>query len=172
MKTFLAVLLVTSVIAQLPGQEAPSSGKNLKPAGFQGPGGRPQSEEQKEKTRLRLGITKEQQTQIEALHIENMKQHRELFSKMRDLMGQLRAYYDSYEFDQEAAKSIRKQIMSLHFHFLKLQAEFEEKLRKILTKEQFERMRAVMKEEWEKGRRRFGGPPGGPPSGTPRPPQN
>jgi hypothetical protein len=53
--------------------------------------------------------------------------------------------------------------MQLHLQFLRLQADFEEKLRKVLSKEQFEKMRALMKEEWEKSRRRFGGPPGGPP---------
>jgi|DewCreStandDraft_4_1066084.scaffolds.fasta_scaffold147961_1 Spy/CpxP family protein refolding chaperone len=132
----------------------------------QGPSKAAQDEE-KERRRLRIGITKEQEAQLDALWTEQGPKRREIMEKMRDALKRLGELYDSYDFDREQARAIRREIVGLHARTMMLHLEAEEKIRKILTKEQFDKMRALMKEEWSKrmpprphGSR--GGGPGGP----------
>lgn len=110
------------------------------------------SPEEKEKVRLRIGITKEQQAQIEAAHQELDQKRKELGSKLWEEYRRLGALYSAYDFDRAQAKLIRHEIFSLHRQILDLHAQNEERLRKILTKEQFERFQAVMKETFDRMR--------------------
>jgi len=138
------------------------------------PGQNPQrgpSEEDKEKVRLRIGMTKEQQSQIEALYAQSDQQRREIGLKMRDLFRQLEEdCYEHYDFDRSKATAIRKEIVGLHKRILLLRADNEEKLRRILNRDQFRRLRELMREQreqfrkqWERRRRQFQGfrPPAG-----------
>lgn len=133
------------------------------------------TEEEKEKIRQRIGITREQQNQIEALFMQTEQQKREIGMRMRELFRQQYALYENYDFDREQATAIRKEIMSLHKRTLLLHAENEEKLRRILNRDQFTRLRAMLKEQreqWQRDweRRRRPGPglgrpmQGGPPA--------
>lgn len=111
------------------------------------------TEEEKERMRQRIGITKEQQNQIEALFMQTEQQKREIGMRMRELFRQQYALYENYDFDREQATAIRKEIMSLHRRTLLLHAENEEKLRRILNRDQFTRLRAMLKEQREQWRR-------------------
>lgn len=126
-------------------------------AGKQGGPGRPggqgrgPTEEEKEKFRLRLGITRDQQTQIEALH-KSMDDTR---SSYIDLSRQLYTLYKTFDFDRSQAASLRSRINKLHKSMADIQAANEEKLRRILTRDQFDRMQAIIKEDRDKRRREF-----------------
>lgn len=112
---------------------------------------RPDDERNKARdaTVARLGLTKEQQTQIEAFYTESDRQQRELMTKMRDLYHQLYTVYDNYDYDKNQASSIRREIGMLYKKRLTLTGENEDKLRRILNREQFDKLRALMKEQKE-----------------------
>lgn len=119
-------------------------------------GQRPIPDDDKEKTRLRIGITKEQQDQIEAIYAETDRNRREIGKKLRDSFHQLMtSCYDNYDYDRNQAMALRKEIMRAHRRLLDIHADNEEKLRHILNKEQFDKLRALMKERWERQRREF-----------------
>ena len=130
---------------------------------FQGP-----SEEDKERFRIKIGATKEQQGQIDQVFRDSDIQMNEVRTKFKDLSQQLYGLYDIYDFDRNQARNVRRELLRLHKRMADIHAENEEKLRRILTKDQFERMRALMKEEFAKkikemeSRRGKGGGPGRP----------
>src|ERR1051325_7373013 len=86
-------------------------------AQFQGPG--PQhgpSEEEKARIRERIGISRQQQQAIEQLFESSGRQMRELRDRYRDLTRKLNdEVYAHYDFDRPTAKSLRKEIMGLHW---------------------------------------------------------
>jgi len=137
---------------------------------------RPPSDEERERNRVRLGITREQQEQIEALYAELDRQNREIWTRSGELFRQLDEKYSSYDLDQEGARAIRRELMGLHRRRLMAFAEFQDKLRRVLNREQFNRLQVLVREQrekwrkqWEQGRGR-GGPGGGRPGGHPGPP--
>lgn len=128
---------------------------------------RPPSEDEKEKMRVRMQITKEQQAQIEAVFTDEQKQERDIRTRERELWHQLYILYGQFDFDRNQALAIRKELGSLFRKRIMLHAETQEKLRKILTREQFDRMMAAMKEQREKWMKEHPRPgPGGGPSPT------
>lgn len=128
-------------------------------------GQRPQTDEEKERARVRIGITLEQQEKIEALYAETSALRKDAFGKLRETFKQLYTLQDTYEFDRMQSKVLSREIMGIHRKLLGIQLDNEEKLRKILNKEQFEKLRAMMKEEREKREReRRPRPPGPPPT--------
>jgi Spy/CpxP family protein refolding chaperone len=167
LSTFFFLALVLALLAlPLVLLAEPQDDKPPRPRGgvgfgqFGGP--RQPTEEEKEKARLRIGITKEQQAQIEALFNDTDRQMREIMGRIRELSEQLRAEYDKYDFDRNLARSLRRQIMSQRWRVSNLHANNEEKLRKILNREQFDKLRALIKEQFPSRRREpdhRGGPP-------------
>jgi Spy/CpxP family protein refolding chaperone len=151
-----ALLLFTPVL-DLSGQTPTRDSRAERPRPPGGPPGfqRGPSEEEKERIRLRIGITREQQQQIEALYMETERQKGEVFTKMRELYTQLESMYDVYEFDRDQARNIRREITRQHVKIMMIHVDNEEKLRRILTREQFEKLRAIMREGREKLRRDF-----------------
>ena len=137
------------------------------PGGPGGPGGRRfqgPTEEEKERNRIRIGISKEQQAEIDRVFHDSDQQMQEIRRKFGDLSKQLYTLYDSYDFDRGQANAIRRDLLRLHKRMADIHADNEEKLRRIMTREQFDRMRAIVREtmeqhrkEWEE-RRRNGGP--------------
>jgi Spy/CpxP family protein refolding chaperone len=168
MRTRMLVVLACAALCAVRWAPAPPAAAQ----GIDGHGPRPSgpprpffdSPEEKERVRLRIGITKEQQAQIEAAHQELDQKRRELGARLWEQYRKLGAVYTAYDFDRQQAKAIRREIFSLHRQILDLHAENEERLRKILSKEQFERFQAVMKETFERLRNdrasRRGGPSG------------
>jgi Spy/CpxP family protein refolding chaperone len=111
------------------------------------------SEDEKEKARIRIGITREQQQQIEAIFADARRQEGEVHQKTRELYRQLFELYDSYEFDRQAAKKVRWEIGAQNRKRMLIHAESQERLRRVLSKDQFERMIQHGKEMREKWRR-------------------
>ncbi|HZO91171.1 MAG TPA: periplasmic heavy metal sensor [Chthonomonadaceae bacterium] len=93
----------------------------------------------------RIGITSQQQKQLEALFAESKRQRQAIRSRQHALYRELRSLYDSYDFDPQRARAIREEIVAQHRRLLDLYAENETKLRRILNREQFERLRAQLK---------------------------
>ncbi len=127
----------------------------------------PNWEEEKEKARVRIGMTKEQQAQIEAIYTESEKKRQEAMRELGEKHQQLRAVYDSYEIDKTKERALLRDIVAVHWRLLRIHSEDEAKIRRILTKEQHEKLRALMKEAMEKARSRWNmGPrPPSPPGG-------
>ncbi len=139
------------------------------PGRSRGPGStrRGPSEEDKERARQKIGMTREQQSQLEAVFDDSGKQMRAIFDGLRERHRKLSDVYDAYDIDEGQAEIARKGVLELRRKMLQLQATAEKRVRKILTREQFERMRALMKEESQKRRRAR--MPGEAPPGPPRP---
>jgi len=142
------------------------------PGGVPGRGfGQGPTEEEKEKARVRIGLTKEQQADIDKVFRDSDVLMREIRTRFGELSKQLYGLYDSYDFDRAQAQSIRKELLKLHRRMGDIHADNEEKLRRIMTREQFDRMRKLMNEArdqmrkaWEEQRKRRGeGAPAGRP---------
>lgn len=126
------------------------------------------SEEEREKIRVRVGMTKEQQAQVEAIFTEERKLETESRKKTGELYKQLQQNLDVYDNDKVAAANLRKEICRLYRERIMIHANAQEKLRKVLTKEQFDKMTEMAHEwqnKWRERRGNFGpGRPGGPPN--------
>ena len=100
---------------------------------------------------------------------------------MRKLYGELFSkVYREYEYDRKQEEAIQSQIIELYKQRVRIQTHTQAQLRKILNREQFDKMIAVMDADREKmmktwkerggGRMgRPGGPPRGPGGGFPGP---
>ena len=108
---------------------------------------------EKEQARQQIGITAAQQDAIEALFSDVEKQEKPLKTRLRGLYNDLQNLYDSYEFDAKQARHIREDIVTQQKNLLALYAGKEERLRRILTRVQFEHLRAQMKERRDHSRR-------------------
>lgn len=126
---------------------------------------RPPTEEERERVRIRIGMTREQQEQIEKLWMETDRKLKEIAQKMSDLRRQLFELYDTYDYDRAKAASLRRQITALYAQRMAAFAENQEKLRRILNRDQFERLRALIHEDFEKRRQAWQGKRGFPPHG-------
>jgi len=131
-------------------------------------GQKPLTDEEREKNRMRLGISKEQQSKIEALTKETDDQRREVFTQMRDKQMALWKLYDDYKFDRDKTRELNEEIIALHRRLGEITQDSEDKMRKVLNKDQFARLRQMIKEMWDARRQRREKPPGPPPAGAPR----
>jgi len=111
-----------------------------------------QDEKEKEKARQKIGITVQQQKAIEAVFAETEKQEKAIRSRLRSLYHDLQNLYDAYEIDERQARALRDEIATQQQNLLTLYANNENKLRRILNREQFERLRAQMKADRERTR--------------------
>ena len=121
------------------------------------PAQREPSDDEKERTRIKLGISREQQSQIESIFAESKRQEGEIHMKSREQYGLLFALYESYDFDRDQAKKVRREIGRLNYKRMQIHAETQEKLRKVLSREQFDKMiqhGREMREKWRQGPRR------------------
>lgn len=166
--TLVAALAVAAAVSSLsPASVRSANAQGGRQRSGDGRSGAPRvlSEEDKERTRIRLGITKEQQAKIEALHADMSEKRRDIGSKMRDLYRKLSDLYDSYDYDRDEARKTRREIGVTQLRMLALQGENEDSLRRILNREQFQRLRDMIKEQFEKMRssmRQRPGADGGP----------
>lgn len=115
--------------------------------------GRGPTEEEKERFRIRIGISKEQQAAIDNVFRESDQQMTEVRTRSMDLSNQLYNLYDIYDFDRAQAQSIRRDLLKLHKRMADIHADNEERFRHIMTREQFEKMRTLVREERDKRRR-------------------
>lgn len=161
--SLLALLLsgVAALSSQCQAQRSPTGRSGQPRSGI----GRGPSEADKEKARLRIGMTREQQQQIETLYSDADTKAREVFDQIRQKHEQLHALYDAYEIDKNRERTLIREITRLRSQALLIHSETETKVRQILTKEQHEKLRALMKEAMEKFRSRWGQRPA--PGGKP-----
>jgi Spy/CpxP family protein refolding chaperone len=101
------------------------------------------SPEEREKIRVRLGISEKQQNQLEQSFFETMDKRGELGKRLRQLFEAREKLYETYEIDRAKERSIRNEIANIQNQFLVLHLESEEKVRRILNREQFARF-----QEW------------------------
>jgi len=113
------------------------------------------SDAEKERARLRIGITKEQQQQLESILEETGKQTRAVYDQLREKHKQLQALYDEYEIDRAKERTVIREIARLRLRLLQIHSEHETKVRQVLNKEQHARLRALMKEAMESAQRRW-----------------
>lgn len=143
----LASLLAGALLAAGAREEAPPRWVAYQPRSGPTP-------EEKEKARIRMGITVDQQQQIEALFTETGRQMRDTMGRVRDLYQQLDAVYNDYDYDRAKVRAIEHQIMQQRRRLLTIHASNETRLRAILNRDQFARMRAMIAEM--RGQRRDG----------------
>jgi Spy/CpxP family protein refolding chaperone len=152
-----------------PDDHSPRAAAKVKTIQFGGQQRGP-SDEEKEKSRLRLGITVDQQNRIEALFKATGQQMHDLYTKLHEKRNELRTnVYGQYSFDVRQAKAAQNEILAINKLILEVQADTELKMRKILNRQQFERLQQMLKEKSEQ-RRQERGPrePGGRPPGRPQ----
>lgn len=120
---------------------------------------------------FKIGLNSQQQKQLETYFAEAGKQRQAAHAKLRALFEELQGLYDSYDYDAQKARAIREEIVVQQRRILAIHAENEAKLRRILNKDQFEKLRAQMKADrekhmqmWRNGGRRPGPPPEGAPN--------
>ena len=124
------------------------------------------TDEEKENNRKRLGISIQQQQQIDDLYKETGARMAEVRKAMGDRQRELWDVYGNYDIDEARARSLRMEIIKLHRKMGEIHADNERRLRQILSREQFGKLRELMKEQFEKRRQDFErrrGRPGGPP---------
>ena len=126
------------------------------------------SEEERARIRARTGISQEQQNQIEAIYRDQRRQEDEIRRKTFEVYKQLGEVYDKYDFDRNQAASFRKEIGRLHRQRLHVHAETQDKLRRVMTREQFEKLNQLVKEQMESMRKAW--EKRGDRRGPPRPP--
>lgn len=111
---------------------------------------------QLEKARQQIGISVPQQAQLEHLYADADKKEKALEEQLHDLYNRQRTLYDAYFIDHAQERDLRKSIGQLHVQILLIHADTEEKLRKILTHDQFDRLSAVLQAHRRGSARRNG----------------
>lgn len=102
--------------------------------------------EQRERYRQKLGITVQQQEQLDALYAEADKKRKELWDKMREMNTQHWEMLETFDYDKTKERIHRYEMSKLYRSILFHHTDTEDKIRKLLTKEQFERLVAMRKE--------------------------
>lgn len=94
----------------------------------------------------RLNLTPQQRSQMTALMNEFEEKMRQLFSRLHEQRTQLANLYLQYELDERAAQRLQSSIRQTQGEILKVHHQHHKQLRRILTKEQFERWNQWWKE--------------------------
>lgn len=101
----------------------------------------------------RIGISASQQRAVENLFAEAGKARNAGHARLFELFGQLHTLYASYDLDMGRVTAARSEILALQQKMLAGHLDTEVRLRRILNREQFERLRAMMRAEHESHRR-------------------
>ncbi len=132
-----------------------------------------QWEEEKEKNRIRVGLTKEQQARLEDMFKASKDQLDELYKKQREKREELSTVFKEYKYDRSKANSIRRDLQDIRNQISDVLDKSEDNIRRIMNKTQFDRFQQMLQEQRDLRRKsrgdRSGGPgaPGGPPPGGP-----
>ncbi len=108
------------------------------------------------KIERQLGLTPDQEKQLE----ENRKSHREetkkLFEEMKDKREALRNELEKPDFSVERVKAIHGELKEIQNKVADQRLDRILQVRQILTPEQFKRLHELTEKEWEKGGRKHG----------------
>jgi uncharacterized protein with von Willebrand factor type A (vWA) domain len=118
----------------------------------------------KEEFRQKIGMTEQQQEQMDKMFKETFQKRRDLGKKMRQQFEARQKVGNVYELDRAQLRQINNEIQRVNAQILALHVEAEEKIRRILNKDQFNKMIAFREEgmkKWQAGerQRRGGGAP-------------
>ncbi len=134
----LASVWTTSALAQFPPMPRPTRGPERKPP--------PPPPFDRESLFNRLELTAQQRTQMTALLNQFEEKMRQLYTRLHEQRMQLTNLYLKYEIDERSAQKILNSIRQTQDEILKAHHEHHKQLRRILTKEQFERWNDWWKE--------------------------
>lgn len=95
--------------------------------------------------RRRLSLSDEQQKKIQQLYRDSDRRKREIGDRLRKLYSELDRLYDRYEFDSARVRTVTDEITEVRRRSLTLYMDNEEGLRRIITREQFDRLRDITK---------------------------
>ena len=137
---FCILLLCAAALAQSP-RSVPDTVGRLRTIGFQG-----DSEREREKARQQIGISVQQQEQLTRLYAEADKKEKAAGKELHDLYRQQRTLYSAYVIDRVQGRDLRKKIEQMHSQLLQIHADTEDGLRKLLNRDQFERLNAALQE--------------------------
>jgi Spy/CpxP family protein refolding chaperone len=112
-----------------------------------------QGDGEREKARQQIGISVQQQEQLTRLYAEADRKEKAIGKDLHDLYRQQRTLYSAYVIDHGQERELRKKIEQMHSQLLQLHADTEDGLRKLLTREQFERLNAAVKDRRRENRR-------------------
>jgi len=161
----LAGLIATGLLCH------PASGQAQRPGppggsgrGFEGRRG--PTDEERERARVTIGMSREQQKQLEASFHDSETRMRDVMTRIRDRHKELNEVYAAYDLDRAKARGLIRELADLHRKVLESRTDNEERMRKVLTREQFDKLRALLDREWKRrgGFRGSGGSPSQPPS--------
>ena len=137
-RTILAFCLLVfsaAVIAQPP----PYSGDRRQP--------HVPTEAEREAARKEIGIRVDQQERLERLYADADKKKKAIGDQLRDLYRQRHELFDNYALDRTREKELRRKIAENHNKLLEIQFSTEAELRNILKPDQFDRLRAALKNQ-------------------------
>lgn len=95
--------------------------------------------------RRRLNLTDEQQKKIKTLYANSDRRKREIEERLNKLYTELDRLYDRYDFDAARVRAVTDEITEVRRRSLTLYMDNEEGLRRIITREQFDRLRDITK---------------------------
>ena len=123
------------------------------------------SDEEKEKNRIRIGLSKDQQAKLETLFKETGEQLQEVFKKQGEKRKELAEVYKDYKYDKSKAAAMQEELMQLRKQMADISRRNEDRLRQIMKKDQFDRFQTLMQEKREQRQKERGdhGRTGGPP---------
>ena len=107
------------------------------------PAGADRDGEEEERLLRRLQISQEQQEKIKHLYRESDRRKRAIDERLGQLYRELDTLYGRYEFDRVKVRAVTDEISEQRRQSLALYMDNEEKLRRILKREQFERLRDI-----------------------------
>lgn len=110
--------------------------------------------EMKEQFRQRIGINEQQQEQMDAIFKETFQKRRDLGKKLGELFEARQKVCDVYELDKNQLRKVNAEIQKVQGQILALHVETEEKMRRLLNKDQFARLilfRAEGRKKWLSG---------------------
>ncbi|GEM_PF-5822550 len=110
------------------------------------PHGKP-SQEDRDKFRQKIGLSVQQQTQMDTVFEEMGRERKPLGDKLRELHKQRHELLSAYTMDRSKEKALRAEITALYGRMLQLHTESEEKMRRIMNREQFDRLQQMMREK-------------------------
>ena len=108
-----------------------------------------------------LGLTEEQQEQIEAIRTAEIAAHRDLREKMLEYREQMRELTNEGTFDESAVRVIAEEKAKIQVEMAVARAEMRSKIHAIMTPEQQELAKNISSERHDRRGRHHRGPGGG-----------
>ncbi len=103
----------------------------------------------------RLGLNADQMTRVRELHKDTNQKMRGLEGQLREQRRALEVVYGEYDMDTTRVRQLNARINEIQRAILDQHLHLQADLRKILTEEQFDRLKAMMEERRTRARDRL-----------------